>query len=125
MKKILLFVLIIGFCAFAACNEEKPVVEYRTGIYYDKNWDEQVGTYHGDVIPDEQAAVAVATQIFNAMEKGSDTDGFTAQSVFYDEQDSVWIVSFWEESDQVTLGKDCSIAMQKSDGKVLRIWFGE
>lgn len=32
---------------------------------------------------------------------------------------------FDEDSGTITVGGDCSIAIQKSDGKVLRIWFGE
>lgn len=127
MKKIFIIVLIMSFCICTACNngKEEQTVKYQTGIFYDKNWEETVGTYNGDVIPDEQTAVSVATQIFNAMEKESYTDQFIAKSVFYDEQDSIWIVSFWEKSNEMTLGNDCNIAMQKKDGKVLRIWFGE
>ncbi|MBQ3084049.1 MAG: hypothetical protein IJC46_01175 [Clostridia bacterium] len=41
------------------------------------------------------------------------------------EKDEVWLVSFWKETEEITVGGDCSIAIQKSDGKVLRIWFGE
>lgn len=39
--------------------------------------------------------------------------------------DEIWIVSFGEDTDENILGGDCSIAMQKKDGKVLNIlWFG-
>ena len=40
----------------------------------------------------------------------------------------IWIVSFWENNidDKIEIiGGDCNIAIQKSDGKVLRVWFGE
>lgn len=49
----------------------------------------------------------------------------TPQSVFFDKQDEIWIVSFGMDSKENVVGGDCSIAIQKQDGRVLRIWFGE
>ena len=62
---------------------------------------------------------------FDGMEKSKEAQRYVPLSVFYDDQDEIWVVSFGEDSRQNTLGGDCSIAMQKKDGKVLRIWFGE
>ena len=99
-------------------------MQYQTGIFYDKNWDDPVGTYNGDVIPNENTAISIATQIFDSMEKSNAYDHFKPQAVFYDEQDAVWIVSLYN-SEEMHTGGDCNIAMQKRDGKILRIWFGE
>lgn len=104
------------------------MINYKIGIYHDKNWTVEVGTYQGDAIPNEEVAVMVATQIFNGMDKNIAERAYIPQQVFYDEEDEVWIVSFWpkiEEAGLITVGSGCSIAMQKKDGKVLRIWFGE
>ena len=101
------------------------MIEYKTGVYHNKDWEDPIGTYQDDVIPDKNAAVAIATQIFNQMDKSSDMQNYIPQIVFYDQEDEIWIVSFWEETDAITFGGDCSIAMRKKDGKVLRIWFGE
>ena len=102
------------------------MIKYETGIFYDKNWDDTIGTYSGEaVIPDEETALKIAKAIFDGMEKSKDAQEYVPQAVFYDNQDRVWIVSFWKNSSQITLGGECNIAMQKKDGKVLRIWFGE
>ena len=77
------------------------------------------------VIPDEETALKIAKAIFDGMEKNKDAKEYVPQSVFYDNQDEIWIVSFGKNSNQIMLGGDCNIAMQKKDGKVLRIWFGE
>lgn len=130
MKKAFTLLLAIVSCIIllSAC-EEKPaknaIVNYETGCYYDKNWDDTVGTYADAVIPDKETALEMAKAIFSGMKKGKEEQEYVPQSVFYDDQDEVWIVSFWENSDAFVLGGGCSIAMQKSDGKVLRIWFGE
>lgn len=103
-------------------------LEFKRGIFYNKNWDEKAGTYQQDVIPDEHTAIKVAIQIFNGMKKNSKMEKYVPQSVFYDENDEIWIVSFWEEKEvdeMLTVGDDCSIAMKRKDGQVLRIWFGE
>ncbi len=102
------------------------MVKYESGIFHDKNWSETVGTYKAqDVISDKETALEIAKVIFDRMKKSEDVKEYVPQLVFYDNQDEIWIVSFWKDSEQDVLGGDCNIAMQKSDGKVLRIWFGE
>ena len=102
------------------------MIKYESGVFYDKDWAETIGTYRGDaVIPDEKTAIKVAQAIFDGMEKSKEIQKYIPQSVFYDSQDEIWIVSFGQNSKEIVLGGDCNIAMQKKDGKVLRIWFGE
>lgn len=133
MKKLgsilsLLCVLILCCTFFVSCkdrSQELNQVDYEVGIYSDKNWEESVGTYQGDAIPDKETALAVAQGIFQGMEKSQAAEQYRPQVVFYDQEDEIWIVSFWQDSGQTTLGNDCSIALQKKDGKVLRIWFEE
>lgn len=132
MRRILLLLnVIFSMALFLACdtcdNREKVngMVKYEFGKYHEKNWDETVGTYNKDVIANEKTALDVAKAIFNGMDKSKQAQEYVPQSVFYDEQDEIWIVSFWKDSNEHILGGDCSIAIQKRDGKVLRIWFGE
>lgn len=130
MKKALLLLAVVLLLVAPACSENATKnyaeIPYREGVYDYTSWDETTGTYTEDVLPDRETAVAVATQIFDGMNKSPSAQEYTPQSVFYDEQNAVWIVSFWQESDDKTVvGSDCSIALQKKDGRVLRIWFGE
>lgn len=142
MKKVLLlFIIFFSITSFSSCEDDRKVyqdegtvcedqgkedvIEYESGIYHNKNWEESACTYQGAVIPDKKTALEIATIIFNRMRKSNATQKYVPQSVFYDEQDEIWIVSFWRDTDELILGGDCSIAMQKQDGKVLRIWFGE
>lgn len=136
MKKIKCLLLIMYLIVITGCNRNQfnmkgtstMDIEFEQGIFNDKNWDENIGTYKKDVIPNKETAVAVAVQIFNGMEKKSYAEKYVPQSVFYDEVDGIWIVSFWEENnndEMITLGNDCSIALKKNNGQILRIWFGE
>lgn len=130
MKKILVvavFFVCMIFCLICwNSKKEKGMIKYKSGIFYEKNWDETIGTYTGEcVIPNEEIALEIAKAIFNGMEKSKSMKEYVPQSVFYDNQDEIWIVSFGENSNQIVIGGDCNIAMQKKDGKVLRIWFGE
>lgn len=130
MKRIFVaLVILFSMISCSACGngkKENDRIQYESGIFHDKNWSETVGTYRGEaVIPDEETALKVAEAIFDGMEKSKKAQKYVPQSVFYDDQDEIWIVSFWKDSSQAMLGGDCSIAMQKKDGKVLRIWFGE
>lgn len=131
MKNILIvLVLLLNIISCSACEKvqkENDMVEYKTGVFYDKHWDETEGTYTGDAIPDEKTALKIAQAIFDGIATNQTVNKYVPQKVFYDSQDEIWIVSFWENSiqDVLTVGGCCSIAMQKKDGKVLRIWFGE
>ena len=137
MKRIgflLCFFLLIALFlfAFASIKEKRDsMTEFSSGIYFDKTWiynNETPGTYHGIVVPDEQTALSIATAVFNGMEKSTEVQDFTAQAVFYDEEDRIWIVNFAKEDTHPylkTLGNDCSIVIQASDGKILKIQFGE
>lgn len=128
-KLILKITIIIIVVSFAACGnikkEDSSMINYESGIFYDKNWSETVGTYTGAVIPDKETALEIAKVIFNGMDKSKEVEEYVPKSVFFDCQDEIWIISFWKDSDEIILGGDCSIAIQKADGKVLRIWFGE
>ena len=118
--------------ANSSINDDKNVkpdkiIEFESGVYFDKNWDDTVGTYEGNVVPTKEIAISIAQAIFEGMENENFAD-YVVQSVFYDEVDHVWIVSFWPEQDnpdEFIIGGDCNIALQQTDGKVLRIWFGE
>lgn len=128
-RTLVVFVIVLSAVFCSGCGNSKKdndTIKYESGNYQDKNWSETSGTYSGGaVIPDEETALKIAKAIFDGMEKSKDTQEYVPQSVFYDIQDEIWIVSFGKKSNQFTLGGDCSIAMQKKDGKVLRIWFGE
>lgn len=130
MKKTLIpliAILIMLFLISACANKEKEndMPKYSSGTYHDKNWEEKVGSYVGDAVPDKETAFEIAKAIFNGMEKSKEAQKYVPQLVFFDEKDQIWVVSFWKDSEEIILGGECSIAIQKKDGKVLRIWFGE
>lgn len=131
MKRIILLLLpiVLSVALFSACEPLKKnktdMVKFESGNYSNRDWNETVGTYQKAAVPNEKVALEIAQAIFNEMDKSEEAQEYVPQSIFYDEQDEIWIVSFWKESNEITLGGDCSIAIQKVDGKVLRIWFGE
>lgn len=150
MKKIInvriFIILLSALLVFVGCAEEEQFVisssatyvykfgedaidmTFLSGIYPYKDWDNPDLTYREPVIPNREVAIAIATQIFIGMFEGELPENYVPQMVFYDEIDEIWIVSFWKDNSNdntITVGGEYSIAMQKSDGKVLRIWLGE
>lgn len=131
MKRIFILMLstILSIVLLSACTslEKKEInmIKFESGTYFNKDWDDTVGTYKNAVVPNQDVALEIAQAIFKGMDKSNEAQAFVPQSVFYDEKDGIWIVSFWKESNSITIGGDCNIAIQKEDGKILRIWFGE
>ena len=104
--------------------------EYEAGYFHNKNWADTVGTYIGPAVPDKETALYIAQAVFNGMGRNNEENQFDSGSIFYDESDEIWIVTFFPSSNQlpegvVIAGGGYSIAIQKSDGKILRIWSGE
>ncbi len=139
-KSILLFgMIIILICSNISCSrnddsdesifemESYELIEYETGIYDNKNWNDPTGTYYGDVVPSQTVALNIAVSVFEGMEKSKTASQFTPQRVFYDEEEGIWIVTFWDSDayENGIIGYDCTIAIDKRNGAVVRIWFGE
>ncbi|MBO4861029.1 MAG: hypothetical protein J5530_05745, partial [Clostridia bacterium] len=81
-KSILLFgMIIILICSNISCSrnddsdesifemESYELIEYETGIYDNKNWNDPTGTYYGDVVPSKTVALSIAVSVFEGMEK--------------------------------------------------------
>ena len=144
MKKVLIVMLVTLFgILISSCSKESDESQYTNEkakteewVYEDIEFEiedypeelyEGACVYEVDVIPDKETAIAVAAAIFNSMEKSSYAETFEPQVVSYDEEKEIWVVTFFQpidsETQEVTAGYDCSIALQKKDGRVLRIWF--
>ena len=140
MKKIFaLFLIALLSIVFISCaqtndelannfekqNEEKyDMLEFESGSHFDVNWEEITLTYTKPVVSDKETAVKIAEAIFSGMEKDEIEKNYVPQYIFFDEQNEIWIVSFWENND-VIIGGSINIAIQKNDGKVLKIWYDE
>ena len=122
---ILLFVCLI-FLSLNGCKKERDAAEELTVEYgvYNIEWEKTSGTYKGDVIPTKEVAIRVAEQIYEALPKAEYEQNYIPQHVYFDEKDKVWIVVFYDDN-IMCLGGDCCIAIRQSDGKVMRIWYGE
>lgn len=119
---VLLLSLLLSSCANDTSDQE---IQFEEGIFYDKNWSDTAGTYTGNAVESKETAVAVATAVYNGMRKSQSMSNLMPQSVFFDNQDEIWIVTFGMDGKENVAGGDCSIAIQKQDGRILRIWFGE
>ena len=126
-KVALIIVACVCGVLTVGCNKNDGVKVLLESGYCDNiDWDDPFGTYQEDVIPNEQVAVNVAIQIFDGISKDSYEEKYIPQLVVFDESCEVWIVTFWpdqSDTNEVTVGGDCNIAIQKKDGKVLRIWW--
>ena len=127
-----LFLLFLTAIALCGCQQEPKLanqpteVQYESGIYRDKNWDNPVGKHKGDAIPNAECAIEVATAIYKA--SISDNKTRVPGYVFFDEEDFVWIVHFFRCSNEEgveILGGDITIVLRQADGAVLGIWHSE
>lgn len=130
MKKVLLLILCL-LLILTGCNKQPDTegdIVFRSGIYPSKFWEtDRIENSQYCIIPDMDTAVRVATEIYKGISMSPQMRAYTAQSVFYDEEDEVWIVLFRDElpaSGPIATGPFYSIALQRKDGKVLSIRLG-
>lgn len=143
MKRLfVLLVMVLSVVLLSACTlseqqettatlleqENVDSITFEKGEYSRKDWNDPTMTYKGVAVPDKETALEIAKAIFNGMEKGPEEQELEPKHIFYDEQEKIWIVTFSNiqiKSDEIITGICCSIAIQETDGKVLRIWFDE
>lgn len=93
------------------------------GKYYNMNWEnmsEQI--YKDNMIPDKETAVAIATVYLENMYNRELKNQYIVTSIFYDEVDTRWIVTFARELN--SLGGDAyHIMMDQATGEVLYTWY--
>jgi len=109
-------------------NDIKDNIKLETGVYSNKNWDEKMETANLDCVPDKDTAIKIANVITNRYTKGRAYGKYEITSVFYDNQDGVWIVSYDDipaDKNMKVVGGCYNIAIRKKDAKVLRIWGDE
>ena len=140
MKRMILamsFILCICLCG-CTCTESNTVTEtsgmtqgtdslvnnkditYGEG-QYEEDPEAQPGyLYDGDVLPDKDAALSVATAIFENMDKPEEIKDHVPQMVYLDVEDDLWIVCFWkkEYSPYMLYGYSTRIVLNKKDGAV-------
>lgn len=88
---------------------------------FEEDPDAQPGyLYDGDVLPDKDAALSVATAIFENMDKPEEIKDHVPQMVYLDVEDNLWIVSFWEKEYGPNMldGYSTRIVLNKKDGAV-------
>jgi uncharacterized protein YqgQ len=110
--------------------ETEVTYMYEEGIFEPKDWENIQFPIKDDCIPDKETAIKVAKIFLENLQKQNFFTNNVLGSVFYDTEDKIWIVSFWEESDYmldgyVTVGGDLSIAIRRENAEVVKMWPGE
>lgn len=106
-------------------NEQE--VSYKSGIYHQKIWSndtEQVGVIDVVCVPDKETAIEIADIVFENLKDNGRYSSFVLQSVFYDEEDNVWVVNYYPNNKNY-IGEDCSIAISQKTAEILKVWAGE
>lgn len=138
MKKYIIFVLTAILCValLSACKTnvrwinkdlkiEEIEIDGETYLCFHGltiwDWPNQ---YTESIIPDQETAISYAKSIFQGMKNGRLAKKYVPTELFFDEEQEVWITTFSRKGQDLEKAEgDCyRIAVQKSDGTVLRIW---
>ena len=133
MKQVVVRVVVLVVCImllFLGCHQSPDSnndIVFYSGKYPLRFWEtEKIEDSQYCVIPDQDTAIKFANTVYESIPKVPLAANFDIQSVYFDEQDDVWIATFYEalpEAGPVSTGPCYSIAIQKKDGKVLGINF--
>lgn len=154
MKKLFLFLLVMIITAFlSACGEERAtkssaqnfmvaaesaessddessILFVPRGDWWNDDWVNPGLIYTEAVVPNKETALKVAQAVYDSLDAEYRDSRFIPRTVFYDDTDEVWTISFGRNPDDIDppdgstfVGPSTVIAIQKSDGKVLRIWY--
>ena len=123
---MLVIAVLLSACTDSAQKEDDEIF-YHTydhltadSIYDHTTW----GCYQGDAITDKETALEVAKAVFygTIAKEGSYMRDYKPYYVSYYEAEGIWSVTFTKTAS--TMG-GYWIAIQKSDGKILKMELGE
>ena len=133
--RLIVVFLIVMLCFVSIQASSSSSMEYEVGVYPKEQWDDNTWIYYeGEMISDTACAVDLAATLFTHLPQDGWTVGYKPQAVFYDDQEKLWIVSFWqdypmwegEEGDiTITLMPCLNIALSSKDASVVKIWVEE
>ena len=136
MKKIFSFcIILIVILNLTSCNMENnsdlnmndksnsDISDIETTSGYFQYWDEIDFPIIEVCIPDHTTAIKVTESIVDGLKKDGKFTDYCAQSVFFDIESQVWIVSFFPDGQEE--GASLSIAIRKDDSQVVKMWVGE
>lgn len=101
------------------------MIDFKEGIYRNKNWDMIESVIEMDCIPDKETAIKAA-EIFLLVGQRQDKTpnlSYDPTAVFYDTEDEIWIVTFAPfEKGLLIPGDSYNIAMRRNTAEVIKIW---
>ena len=100
-------------------------IPYQEGIYDDKDWENIDIPVNEVCIPDKDTAIKVASAIVDRFQKEGYFPDYIPQTVFFDTEDKIWIISFGENRGLYDDGSDFSIALKAENAEVIKMWVGE
>lgn len=124
---IILFVTVsVCFICCFCCSKKQTVahnneVSFDKGIYQNKDWDELKFSVDDDCVPDKETAISIAESIMAHYHQKGHFEDFVTQSVFYDTEDEIWIVTFYEPTINQT-GSAFNIAIRKNNAEIIKMW---
>jgi hypothetical protein len=135
-KAVIVLISSLLFLSTVGCDRSSDIVSasknvnkedtYSAVLYeegsYDKTHWESSGYMSGDCIPDKNTAIRIAVVILENFQNDVQFKNVVVQKVFFDTQDKIWIVSFWEDG---MIGGDFEIAMRADNAQVIRMIAGE
>lgn len=134
MKRIIMFciVLVVVFnisgCKKAEKKNELDVVvtnntdnlniDVNMGVF--QYWNEIEFPITKDCVPDHTTAIDVTRSIVSGFQKDGMYPKYSPQSVFFDTEKQLWIVTFYPNDNQE--GACLNIAIKKDDAQVVKMW---
>lgn len=126
MKKLI--IIFIALMMLSGCQQKNNnEVSFHSGNWYEYFKDDEFAFKNVVAVPDKETALAVGEAIFKTLQYDGGFKNYVASSIFYDEEYELWIITFIDAAyvNADYSGGDLSIAIQKSDAKVVQIWPGE
>ncbi len=134
MKKFIVLTLILAMLlmTLVGCTQAKKEKKQAEKIeqlqeLYAENWSENNGCYDQDVLPTKETAEAVAQQIFDSIKEEYGKENCVWSFTVYYEAQNAWMVHFGippTEDGVYTMGAGCTIALNKANGQVMRVFWG-
>ena len=108
----------------AGSTEPTPVIIEENG----ELWDSYGVDVKGKAIKNAETAGKIGYALLEQFQEEGYFPDYRLQHIMHDPEKGVWIVSFWEDSDDsegTWVGGDFTVAFREDDAQIIGMWVGE
>lgn len=131
---ITFFIIVVGIILLNKIDMEKNIdmnydkqlekIKYVEEVIPVSEWENNIGVNVDDKVPTKDSAIKISNVVFESLKYPKDKSLYGINQIIYDYEKNIWIICY-SYKDLETIGNGYNIAINKTTGKIEKVWADE